>query len=84
MCERGCVLEGLGTEVVELPVVFDEDPIRHFLTIANVGTLVAVAPVRGSPAFERIDPGLAQSIESAEGNVTAVAFKQAQGRRAIC
>ena len=81
MCASGAVrvLEGLGTEVVELPVVFDEDPIRHFLTDrerrhARRGRL----PYRGSPAFERIDPGLAQSIEWAEGNVTAVAFKQAQ------
>ena len=79
VCERAVrVLEALGTEVVEIPVVFDEDPIRHFLTIANVGTLVAVAPYRDSPAFERIDPGLAQSIEWAESKVTAVAFKHAQ------
>ena len=79
VCVRAVrVLEGLGTEIVELPVVFDEDPIRHFLTIANVGTLVAVAPYRDSPAFARIDPGLAQSIEWAEGNVSAVAFKRAQ------
>ena len=71
-------LEEMGTEVVEMPVVFDEDPIRHFLTIANLGTLVAVAPLRDSPAFARIDPGLLQSIEWAESNVTGVKLKQAQ------
>jgi Asp-tRNA(Asn)/Glu-tRNA(Gln) amidotransferase A subunit family amidase len=79
VCERAVrVLEGLGTEVVEVPVVFDEDPIRHFLTIAGVGTLVSVLPYRDSPAFGKIDPGLAQTIEWAEANVTAVGLKRAQ------
>ncbi len=79
VCERAIrLLEGLGTEIVEVPVVFDEDPIRHFLTIAGVGTLVAVLPYRDSPAFEKIDPGLAQTIEWAEANVTAVGLKRAQ------
>ena len=79
VCDRAVrLLEGLGTEIVEVPVVFEEDPIRHFLTIAGVGTLVAVAPYRDSPAFGKMDPGLAQTIEWAEGNVTAVGLKQAQ------
>ncbi|HTN80085.1 MAG TPA: amidase [Acidimicrobiales bacterium] len=79
VCDKAVrALEAMGTEVVEIPVVFDDDPIRHFLVIANLGTLVAVAPLRDSPAFARMDPGLLQSIEWAETNVTATKLKQAQ------
>ncbi len=79
VCERAVrALEGMGTEIVEIPVVFDEDPIRSFLTIAGVGTLVTVAPHRDSPAFAKMDPGLLQTFEWAEANVTAVSLKQAQ------
>jgi aspartyl-tRNA(Asn)/glutamyl-tRNA(Gln) amidotransferase subunit A len=79
VCERAVrVLEGLGTEIVEIPVVFDEDPIRSFLTIAGAGTLVAMLPYRDHEAFKRIDPGLMQTLEWAEANVTGVGLKQAQ------
>jgi len=79
VCERAVrALEAMGTEIVEIPVVFEEDPIRHFLAISGVGTLVAVEPYRDSDAFKRIDPGLAQTIEWAEAKVTAVGLKKAQ------
>ena len=50
------LLEGLGTEIVEVPIVFEEDPIRSFLTIAGIGNMAQVAPYRDSEAYTRIDP----------------------------
>ena len=71
VCERAVrVLEGLGTEIVEIPVVFEEDPIRSFLTIVGAGTLVVMLPYRDHEAFKRIDPGVMQTLEWAEANVT--------------
>ena len=79
-CERAVrVLEALGTEVVEIPVVFEEDPIRHFLTIANVGTLVAVASV--PRLTQRSSGSIPVSRSRSNGpraKVTAVALKHAQ------
>lgn len=72
------LLEGLGTEIVEVPIVFEEDPIRSFLAIAGVGNLAQVAPYRDSEAYSRIDPLLATTVDWAERSVTALDFKRAQ------
>ncbi len=40
-------LESLGTEVVEIEVVFDEDPVRDWLTLAVAYNLRTLAPVPG-------------------------------------
>jgi Asp-tRNA(Asn)/Glu-tRNA(Gln) amidotransferase A subunit family amidase len=49
-------LADLGTEVVEVDPVFDEDPAMPWLTLAMVGDERALGHLRGSDDWERLDP----------------------------
>ena len=60
-------LDALGVDIVEIPVVFAEDPIRTFLTLANVGTLRSLVDRRGE--WDQLDPALRAGLEWAERSV---------------
>ena len=66
LCRRAVdVLAGLGTEVVEVDTVFDEDPVDSWLTMSGVYNLRTHAAVRGTDAWELVDPVLRMLIDGA-------------------
>ena len=66
LCRRAVdVLADLGTEVVEVDTVFDEDPIGSWLTLSGVYNLRSHADVRGTGAWEQVDPVLRLLIDGA-------------------
>jgi aspartyl-tRNA(Asn)/glutamyl-tRNA(Gln) amidotransferase subunit A len=72
------VLESLGAEVVEIDDVFDEDPMRDWLTLALAYNLRTLAPYRGTDMWKRIDPLLAASMEWAAENVSVLDVVRAE------
>jgi aspartyl-tRNA(Asn)/glutamyl-tRNA(Gln) amidotransferase subunit A len=66
ICRRAVeVMAALGTEVVEVDAVFDADPLDEWLTLSGVYNLRTHARLRGTPAWERVDPVLAMIIDGA-------------------
>ena len=66
LCRRAVdVLADLGTEVVEVDSVFDEDPVDPWLTLSGAYNLRTHADVRGTPAWDRVDPVLQMIIDGA-------------------
>ncbi len=70
-------LANAGAEIVELPAVFDVDPISSFLSFSNVGTLHALLPLRANDGWDLLDPGLRMMLERAERTVSAVDYVDA-------
>jgi aspartyl-tRNA(Asn)/glutamyl-tRNA(Gln) amidotransferase subunit A len=71
ICERAVeVLASLGTEVVEVDTVFEVDPVDQWLTLTGTYNLRSHADVRGTPAWEQIDPVLALLIDGAAATTT--------------
>jgi aspartyl-tRNA(Asn)/glutamyl-tRNA(Gln) amidotransferase subunit A len=59
-CERAVgVLAGLGAEVEEVPVIWPDDPVWDWLAIVSAGNARTLEALRGTPAWEQVDPGLA-------------------------
>jgi Asp-tRNA(Asn)/Glu-tRNA(Gln) amidotransferase A subunit family amidase len=68
VCERAVgALADLGTDVVEVDTVFPEDPVWPWLTLTMSYNLRTLAPFRGTPAWERVDPDLAAWVDRAAG-----------------
>jgi aspartyl-tRNA(Asn)/glutamyl-tRNA(Gln) amidotransferase subunit A len=66
LCRRGIdVLSDLGTEVVEIDSVFDEDPIDPWLTLSGTYNLRTHAGLLGTPAYDQVDPILRMVIDGA-------------------
>jgi aspartyl-tRNA(Asn)/glutamyl-tRNA(Gln) amidotransferase subunit A len=66
LCQRAVdVLADLGTEVVEVDTVFDEDPVDSWLTLSGVYNLRTHHELIGTEAWERVDPVLRMVIEGA-------------------
>jgi aspartyl-tRNA(Asn)/glutamyl-tRNA(Gln) amidotransferase subunit A len=66
VCERAVeVMASLGTEVVEIETVFDTDPVAQWLTLSGVYNLRTHAGLRGTPAWDQVDPVLAMVIDGA-------------------
>ncbi len=66
VCERAIdVLSSLGSEVVEVDTVFEADPVDQWLTLSGVYNLRTHAHLRGTGAWEGIDPVLAMVMERA-------------------
>jgi aspartyl-tRNA(Asn)/glutamyl-tRNA(Gln) amidotransferase subunit A len=79
VCRRAVtVLESLGVEVVEIEAVFDEDPVRDWLTLALAYNLRTLAPYRGTEVWKRIDPLLAASMDWAADNLTVLDVVKAE------
>jgi len=78
ICERAIeVLASLGTEVVEVDRVFDDDPVDQWLLLAGVYNLRTHAGLRDTEAWDRIDPVLAMVLEGA-ANTSAVDLVRAE------
>jgi aspartyl-tRNA(Asn)/glutamyl-tRNA(Gln) amidotransferase subunit A len=71
------IIASSGVDVVEVPAVFDVDPIRYFLRIALVGNLRALLPYRADGGWSRLDPGLREGLEWAEKNVRTLDYVDA-------
>jgi aspartyl-tRNA(Asn)/glutamyl-tRNA(Gln) amidotransferase subunit A len=57
ICEAALkVLEGLGTEVVDVDPVFDADPAMAWMTLAMAGNERALGHLRGTDDWGRLDP----------------------------
>ena len=64
LCERAIgVLSNLGTEVVQVDSVFDEDPLDAWLTLSGVYNLRSHADIVGTPAYDQIDPVLRMILD---------------------
>jgi len=71
-------LKTLGTEVVEIEVVFDEDPVRDWLTLAVAYNWRTLSPFRDTEVWERVDPLLAAQVDWAAENLSALDIVRAQ------
>ena len=71
-------LESLGTEVVEIEVVFDEDPVRDWLTLAVAYNLRTLAPYRDTEVWDEVDPLLAAQVDWAAEHLSALDIVRAQ------
>ena len=66
LCQRAVdVLADLGTEVVEVDTVFDEDPVDSWLTLSGVYNLRTHHDLIGTEAWGQVDPVLRMIIEGA-------------------
>lgn len=73
LCERAVgALESLGTEVVEVETVFDEDPVRDWLTLTLAYNLRTLGDHRGSEMWQKVDGLLAMQIDEAAKSLSAV------------
>lgn len=52
-----------GTEVVEVDPVFDADPVHPWITLAMTGDERALGHLRGTPDWDRLDPGHTMLID---------------------
>ena len=66
LCRRAVdVLADLGSDVVEVDTVFDEDPVASWLTLSGVYNLRTHFDVRSTDAWEQVDPVLRLLIDGA-------------------
>ncbi len=66
LCRRAVdILANLGSEVVQVDTIFDADPVDSWLTLSGVYNLRSHAGVRGTDAWEQIDPVLRLVIDGA-------------------
>jgi aspartyl-tRNA(Asn)/glutamyl-tRNA(Gln) amidotransferase subunit A len=78
ICERAVeVMASLGTEVVEVDTVFDDDPVDQWLLLAGAYNLRTHAGLRDTEAWDRIDPILAMVLEGA-ANTSALDLVRAE------
>jgi len=63
---------------VEIEAVFDEDPVRDWLTLAMAYNLRTLAPYRGTDVWEHIDPLLAASMDWAADNLSVLEVVRAE------
>jgi aspartyl-tRNA(Asn)/glutamyl-tRNA(Gln) amidotransferase subunit A len=73
VCERAVgQLESLGAEVVEREVIFDEDPIREWLSLVLACNLRTLGGYRGTELWEKVDPLLAAQVDWAAENLSPI------------
>lgn len=66
-----------GTEVIEIEQLFADPPLAHWWTIWTALRNRAQGHLRGTPEWERIDPGLRATMDHAETSVTATSLLEA-------
>ncbi len=71
-------IEDLGSEVVEIDPVFDEDPFRDWLTLVSAADLRRFEHVYGTDDWGRLDPGHAALLDYARTSISAVDVIRAQ------
>jgi Asp-tRNA(Asn)/Glu-tRNA(Gln) amidotransferase A subunit family amidase len=70
VCEAAIArLAERGTEVVEIPSVFPADPALPWAQLAMTGNLRNLEHLRGTPDWDRLDPGHVAMMESLGANV---------------
>jgi len=66
LCQRAVdVLADLGSDVVQVATVFDEDPVDSWLTLSGVYNLRTHHDLIGTEAWSQVDPVLRMVIEGA-------------------
>ncbi len=66
ICARAVeVMASLGTEIVEVDTVFERDPIDDWLVLTGAYNLRTHGAIRGTPAWEEVDPILRMVIDGA-------------------
>ena len=72
ICTRAVeVLVSLGTEVIEVPEVFEEDPVTDWLTLVSSYCARTLAPYRGTDKWQGVDPLLAAMVDHAATRTSA-------------
>jgi Asp-tRNA(Asn)/Glu-tRNA(Gln) amidotransferase A subunit family amidase len=67
-CERAlAVLEGLGVEIVQVPTVFEEDPVGPWLEVVAACFTRDLATSRDDPRYEELHPQLRALVDHGEG-----------------
>ena len=56
-------LEAVGSEVVDVDPVFSDDLVQPWITLAMAGNERALGHLRGTPDWDRLDPGHVQLID---------------------
>ncbi|MBA2497453.1 MAG: amidase [Acidimicrobiia bacterium] len=78
-CEHAVgVLADLGTEVVEVPALFAEDPVMTWLAITASYDWEQVADLEGTPDWDRLEPGRLAGATWAGRSVDARRLVQAE------
>jgi aspartyl-tRNA(Asn)/glutamyl-tRNA(Gln) amidotransferase subunit A len=68
VCEQAVAkLDELGAEIVRIDKVFDADPSLAWFTIAAAGTARTLEPLRDTPGWDRVDPGITRQLDFAAG-----------------
>ena len=70
-------IEAAGVEVIELDRVFDDEPLADWFAMWTVYCDRRQGHLRGTPDWERIDPGLRAQMDHAHAEVDAVTFARA-------
>jgi aspartyl-tRNA(Asn)/glutamyl-tRNA(Gln) amidotransferase subunit A len=79
ICEEALrALENEGVEVVQVDDVFEEDPIGPYLALTNAYNLRSLGHLRGSEAWDRVDPGLRAGLEWAATSLSVVDLVEAE------
>ena len=67
-------LAAAGAQIVDVPTVWDADPLSAFLVFSNVGTLYEMLKYKANDGWDLLDPGLRVMLERAENMVSASDF----------
>jgi len=59
------VMAGLGSEVVEVPTVFERDPVDEWLLLSGVYNLRSLSGIIDTDAYELVDPVLRMIVDGA-------------------
>ncbi len=73
-------LAGAGTEVQEVEQVFAEDPVMSWVALTGVGNLRSIESLRGTPAWDELEPAVRDGAEWAEATVSAAQLLAAYDR----
>ena len=66
-CERALsVLEGLGVEIIEIPTVFEVDPVFPWLDVVAACHARDLAASKNHPRYGELHPGLRELVERGE------------------
>lgn len=71
-------LEAAGTEVIELDVVFDEDPSPSISALVSTYTRRTIEPFRDTPMWAQLDPFVVLAAEVSAATITAVDLVKAE------
>ena len=81
LCERAVrTIADLGADVTEIDTVFPEDPVGAWLTMTTAYNLRTLERHRGTEAWSRVDPDLAQMVEQAASSIGVVELVRAEDR----